>query len=360
VSRSAIYTMLRNPFYAGVIVWAGETHAGKHLPMISVDEFDRVATHIKRPGRERPSAHSFPYTGMIRCGACGLGITAEHKTNRHGYRYIYYHCTQRRIGERCREPAIQAPDLERQIAEFLGTLTVAPAIERVVLDILKEGHHEDAALTAARRAATLALIDQKKTELAELTTLRVRSLIEDAEFVSTRMRMERERLELEGTLARIDQPVEMFEPFQELYLLRKYAAKWLLAASDDEKRKMLKIVCSNPTLKAKKLSIQAAKPLVAMSELEANPRLLRVTTDVHTPKGSNNLQMLRVMTDVRTPQPIPKATRREVERHARAIVDDPEFGEFLIEIRLLRLRFDPASSPSARTRSGSRTARRVH
>lgn len=340
VSLSAIYTMLRNPFYAGVIVWAGETHAGKHLPMISVDEFDRVAAHIKQPGRERPKTYSFPYTGMIRCGACGLGITAEHKTNRQGRRYIYYHCTQRRIGVRCREPAIQAPGLERQIAEFLGTLTTAPEIERLVLDVLKEGRQEDAAFTAAKRAATLALIDQKKVELAELTTLRVRSLIEDAEFVSTRAQMERERLELEGTLARIDQPVEMFEPFEELFFLKKYAAKWLLDASDDEKRKLLKIVCSNPTLKAKKLSIQAAKPLVAVAKMESIPKLLGV------------------IADVRTPQRIAKTVRRDVERHARAMVDDPEFAEFLREIRVLRLRFDPASLPSARSRSGSRTARR--
>ena len=325
VSLSAVYAMLRNPFYAGVIVWAGEARAGKHPPMISVDELDRVAAHIKRPGRERPGSHSFPYTGTIRCGSCGLGITAEHKINRYGQRYIYYHCTRRRIGERCREPAIQAQDLERQIAEFLGTLAVEPEIERLVLDILKEGHQEDASLAAARRAATLALIDQKNAEIAELTTLRVRLLIEDGEFISTRMRMERERLELEGPLARIDQPVEMFEPFQKLYLLRKYAANWLLDASDDDKRKLLQIVCSNPTLKAKKLSIQAVKPLAAALELEAIPGLLRVMKDVST-------------------SPRARRVRADLLKKAAEIIGNPESENFVREIELLRTRYSSSAA----------------
>jgi hypothetical protein len=31
-----------------------------------------------RPGRPRPQKHRFAFTGMIRCGSCGLRVTAEH------------------------------------------------------------------------------------------------------------------------------------------------------------------------------------------------------------------------------------------------------------------------------------------
>ena len=33
-------------------------------------------------------------------------VTAEHKTNRFGNRYVYYHCTKRRLDPRCPQPSI--------------------------------------------------------------------------------------------------------------------------------------------------------------------------------------------------------------------------------------------------------------
>ena len=86
---SSIYKILSTPFYAGLIVWNGQVHPGKHEAVISIDEFERVRALLQRPGRPKPRQHSFAFTGMIRCGACGLFVTAEHKINRFGSRYIY-------------------------------------------------------------------------------------------------------------------------------------------------------------------------------------------------------------------------------------------------------------------------------
>jgi hypothetical protein len=52
--------------------------------MITLDEFDRVQHLLGRPGRPRPKKQEFAFTGMIRCGECGLSITAENQINRHG------------------------------------------------------------------------------------------------------------------------------------------------------------------------------------------------------------------------------------------------------------------------------------
>lgn len=111
LSMATIYRILSNPFYAGILVWEGQTYPGKHEPLVTIDEFERVQELLGKPGRPRPRLHQFPFTGMIRCGSCGLMVTAEHKVNRYGSRYIYYHCTNRRMGPRCKEPVIQASDL---------------------------------------------------------------------------------------------------------------------------------------------------------------------------------------------------------------------------------------------------------
>lgn len=84
LSLSSIYRVLTNPFYAGIIEWNGQLHPGRHQPMITLGEFERIQAHFGRPIKARPKQTSFPFTGLIRCGACGLAITAEHKVNRFG------------------------------------------------------------------------------------------------------------------------------------------------------------------------------------------------------------------------------------------------------------------------------------
>ena len=64
---------------------------------------------------------------MIRCGSCGGMVTAEKKVNRYGYHYVYYHCTKKDRKNPCREPYVEAEELERQIAEFLSRIHVSEA-----------------------------------------------------------------------------------------------------------------------------------------------------------------------------------------------------------------------------------------
>jgi hypothetical protein len=55
---------------------------------------------------------------------CGFAITAEHKVNRFGSRYVYYHCTRKRRDYRCRQPVVPLPDLERQLGAFLNEVSL--------------------------------------------------------------------------------------------------------------------------------------------------------------------------------------------------------------------------------------------
>jgi hypothetical protein len=127
LALSSIYQILSNAFYAGIIVCGGQTYPGKHEPVLTVDEIERVRVLLKRPGRARPQRHAFAFTGMIRCGSCGLAVTAEHKYKQSGRHYVYYHCTKRRLGPRCAEPSIEARSLEGQIEQFVRSLVIVPS-----------------------------------------------------------------------------------------------------------------------------------------------------------------------------------------------------------------------------------------
>ena len=151
LALSSIYKILSNPFYAGIIVWGGQTYPGRHESVITIDEFERVRALLQRPGPARPQRHAFAFTGMIRCGSCGLAVTAEHKFKPSGRHYIYYHCTKRRLGPRCAESSVEARSLEDQIERFVRSLAIHPTIEAWLLE---ETTRDAATLNEQARGAT--------------------------------------------------------------------------------------------------------------------------------------------------------------------------------------------------------------
>jgi DNA invertase Pin-like site-specific DNA recombinase len=102
IALSTVYKILSNPFYAGLLESEGKVFPGRHTPVITVPQFERVQEILGRPGRPRET-RTFSYTGMIRCGECAFAVTAEEKTNRHGSHYIYYHCSKRRLSSHCHQ-----------------------------------------------------------------------------------------------------------------------------------------------------------------------------------------------------------------------------------------------------------------
>lgn len=281
IGTSTVHRILTNPFYAGIIRWSGQTYVGKHEPAVSIDEFRAVGQALARPGKEKPHKHRFAYTGLIRCGSCGLMITAEHKVNPYGSRYIYYHCTRRMDGPRCREPAVEVKALEGQIVRFLRTITLEPQVEAWI--------NEQLALEADGRAVEDQAVAQSlqhsranvQAEMRELTGLRTRRLIDDAEFLSERERLQAEILRLNAAIAG-GQEVDRFELFPELVSFSVLALDWFLKGDDADRRLVVKIVGSNSTLSDKKLNIEAAKPFIELSKLGRCLRVRALEDDVRT------------------------------------------------------------------------------
>src|SRR3989344_275512 len=123
---SGLYRILTNPFYYGWFEWpirSGNWMPGKHKPMISEAQFDRIQFLLGRKGRPRPKTHKFAYTGLIKC-PCGAAITAEEKfkkqKNGKVHQYIYYHCT-RKIDPSCTQKSVEVKKLEKQIETVLSS-----------------------------------------------------------------------------------------------------------------------------------------------------------------------------------------------------------------------------------------------
>src|SRR5205814_2274280 len=116
LSRSALYRIFNNRFYAGFFLHNGTWRPGQHTPMVSMEEFNEVQRLLGKSTRIAPQKFRFPYTGMIRCGHCGCQIVAEiqHRNTASGvHTHIYYHCTNaKRI---CHTRSVKEADIEEEL-----------------------------------------------------------------------------------------------------------------------------------------------------------------------------------------------------------------------------------------------------
>ena len=193
IALSYVHKILTNPFYAGVLMWNGKAYPGAHEPVVSLEEFDRVQALLGRSDKPRRKRRSFAFTGMIRCAECGSFVTAEEKVNRHGSHYRYYHCTKRRIDYECRQASVSKVALEEQIEKFLSRITISEAIYEIVLDCVRLDT-EATSVDAAARKSSLQLRLGRTEKSIEMTSLRIRNLIDDDEFIGQRQKLEMERI----------------------------------------------------------------------------------------------------------------------------------------------------------------------
>lgn len=248
VALATVYKILGNRFYLGEITHAGAAYPGQHRPMIALAEFERVQSRLRRRDRPRPSRHRFAFTGLIRCGACGGMVTAEHKVNAYGSRYVYYHCAKRRIGPRCPERSIEARELERQIVAFLSGLAVPEELADWGRNRLRVVSASEARFRDARRKSLDKAFAATEAQTAELTGLRLRRMIDDVEFAAERQRLGRELSTLRQ--ARADaylaaNPGEVIELFEDVVSFSKQAVDRFQEADPATRRRMLELCGSN-------------------------------------------------------------------------------------------------------------------
>jgi site-specific DNA recombinase len=259
-TQSAIYKILKNPFYAGVIEWEGKTYPGKHEAMVTLSEFEQVQELLGRPGRPRRKTHDFPYTGLIRCGECGFAVTAEHKTNRFGSHYTYYHCSWRRLDYECTQRSVSKKQLEAQMTRFVEEITLPEKFRDFEMDRLHGLTAEDEDLLTKQRRALEHQASSLDRQLANLKQLRIRDLLDDAEFLEERQKLTRERIRVAQEIGKFAETGERFEPDRLLIQFNREAASRFNAGSPQKKRFILQILGSNPRLQDRELKIDAAKP----------------------------------------------------------------------------------------------------
>ncbi len=261
VAFSAIYRIFTNPFYYGAIRFNGELFEGSHEPMVSKSEFDRVQEILGQRSRHRPKRHTFPFTGLIRCGECGCAVTAEHRINRYGYHYIYYHCTKRKRQVQCNQKYIDEKVLREQIISFLCTITITKSLRDWCVERLKGLESEFNGQNELAIQAQRTRLNTCNKEIDELLNCKIRGLITDDEYLAKRRELQEETFRIKEVLANSDKGFgEIVRRGEEAFDFACQAREVFETGTEIEKRDIVQSIGSNLVLVDKILRIEPKKP----------------------------------------------------------------------------------------------------
>ncbi|WP_338065679.1 recombinase family protein [Mycetocola reblochoni] len=130
LGKNALYRVLTNPYYAGVIRYKGAHHPGAHEPIVEPALFDQVQSLLKvrNAYATRHVQHAHHLKGLLHCGSCGSRMLLDFATNPRGTTYAYFVCSGRAAKKTtCTRRAVPVQVAERLVEDSYANITISEA-----------------------------------------------------------------------------------------------------------------------------------------------------------------------------------------------------------------------------------------
>ena len=245
VSVNGLATMLRNPFYIGLIrvQRRKETYEGAHDHLLKKSLFDQVQAVLDGKLSARPERHDFLLRRTVRCKSCGYSLIGETQKG-----FIYY---------RCHSPSC-ATNLKEESADGkVSPLFLACELDAEERAYLREKIKSMKASWQDEKAEHRKALDLKLSQLAarraRLTDALIDGLLDRELFEERQEALLSEKRTVEEQLANLDDSgmtgpqkladfLERLDSAHTLYesgtidekreLLTKFTSNWLAAGKD--------------------------------------------------------------------------------------------------------------------------------
>jgi site-specific DNA recombinase len=126
---SHLHTLLRHPYYMGLVRYRGALYPGRHEPLTTPETWHEVQCLLaaKNFAGEKDREHPHYLKGIIYCDQCGARLIVCHAKGRGGT-YPYFICIGRqRDKTSCKQRAIRIEVAEAAIAAYYATVQLPEA-----------------------------------------------------------------------------------------------------------------------------------------------------------------------------------------------------------------------------------------
>lgn len=144
--KSSVEYMLHNIAYIGKFYYDDVlVEDTDYPPLISEATYYAVQEKLNTPSKTRQLHTKFPYNECMTCAKCGCYLTGElkvKKSKKSTREYIYYHCTGNRGGDCKKGSYIRQELIDEAFTSVLKQITIPENVHQLVIDGLKEVHKE--------------------------------------------------------------------------------------------------------------------------------------------------------------------------------------------------------------------------
>jgi DNA invertase Pin-like site-specific DNA recombinase len=264
VTQNGLHTILRNPFYTGVmrIMASGETYLGNHEALISKTLFDRVQGILHGRVGTRVNVHDFLFRRFVKCDQCGRSLIGELQKG-----ITYYRCHART----CPKRIVREDEIAAAVHEALKALAFSPDEKSYLTERITELKATWMKDRGAHLQALTMRITQVSERLNRLTDAYLDQALEKELFEERKTALIQERRMLEEKMRdyeanRRSVPDEL----QRFVELAGDAYSLYQMADTAKKRRLLRIVMSNCTVRQKKLDFVYSMPFREVAAREKN------------------------------------------------------------------------------------------
>ena len=278
VVRRNVETILRNPFYYGMLQVGGQHYPGNHEPLITVAQFQRVLAIKAGRFEKKSTKHRMLFRGLVHCGGCKKVLTGERQKA-----HIYYRCHS----SGCQNGTIREDRLEAQLLDVLKKLEIEPDDQAALSNRMKSWLH-DSGLREMEKSIRLRISDLVAKQ-DRLTDLLVDGSIAQSDYQLRKQNADFELQRLREDLKVIEENRNAGRDLDELVALATDLCSLFQAAPPAQRRALIRNCLDHITILHGKLTADAASWLTEIHNMQESAE--------HTP----DIELFSSITRVTTP-----------------------------------------------------------
>lgn len=249
-------TILKNPFYTGILKAPGGVYEGRHEALISPALFQKVQGIMKGKVNQKVKNTQYVFRKMIRCSLCNYSLIPEIQKG-----HVYYRCHTKT----CPTKSVRQKALDNKFWHILKDIQFLPEELAVLEDLLTEAE-KNTAREIQRLTSSIRL--QKTSILNRLERLTDCYLEEGLDKVTYESRKNSLLIELKQkeNAERNQGSGNLPEKAKDFLELSKRLTGLYESENLEEKKEMVEIVTSNLEVSGKKLMFSMRSPFLEIAE----------------------------------------------------------------------------------------------
>jgi site-specific DNA recombinase len=267
------YKIFTNKFYYGEFDWDGKTYKGSHEPLITEKEFDIAQALLGKRGQPRPKYKRLPFNGLIKCGECGGMITSEEKIKKikstGKYKsYLYHRCTKRKKNKKCFQKPITNSELEKQIINYLDSITLPEEFLTWSLGVLKENNQLEKNNKTKISTTHIKNLESYTSKIDSIIQLYIspenknHKLLSEEDYIRQKNNLTKEKELIKSEINQLNNNGDKWlELTQDTFEFATYAKYWFKQGNYEKKTSILKYIGKHYNFINGQLDVQLQKPL---------------------------------------------------------------------------------------------------